>query len=1018
MAKNIVLLADQQEKHRQALKDILCNGYELLEADSVQKTIELMRHYGEQLAAVILDLTVTTDMDGYEVLKQWKEDRKIREIPIIVAADQEDACSEVESLRLGAWDFIHRPYDEAVIHFRVKNVIEHSELRILKQIQYMREHDELTGIYNKQMFLRKTREMLRAHPEETFAFVQFDIDQFHLVNQFYGMEEADRLLQFIADRLVYLAQEFTYFTYGRYRADVFGFCMPFHNQESVIKILERFQEEINQYKIDYVLVPSFGICIVDQTVEHIVIASDHANLAAKQCKGNYIKNYAFYDESINEQSVKEQKIINAMKKALAEEQFVLYIQPKYDLHTNRIDGGEVLVRWMVPGKGMVPPGEFIPVFERNGFIMKLDYYIWEHTCQMIRRWLDEGRKPFSVSVNISRVSLYNPQLAELIYELVKKYGIDPRLLQLELTESAYTSNPEVIRKTMSRLQEYGFCLLMDDFGSGYSSLNTLKDIVVNILKIDMRFLSDSQVPGRGENILASIVRMAKWLDMPVIAEGVEKESQVAFLRSIGCEFVQGYYFARPMPIDEYEHLAFDNFAFQKEESDGQENPDQLWDDSSQLELLFANMLQAVALFEYIPEEKMIDIIRVNNAYYDLFGYRDLDQAGNGIQNTVDESSRSAVLAAFKSVADSKKSAQCEFGYTNEKGTEKWIEMGLKYIRSVGKRNVIFATMTDITERKAIERELRRYRKAILASESKVETILIVDDMRMNRKILRGMFESEYNILEAADGKEALELAKENSSQIDLILLDVIMPVMDGREFLQRKQEDLSISNIPVVVITSDDSRQQQINALSMGANDYIVKPFIPEVVIRRVCNVLESQKWIGGVLQNAEEWTRREQHGYPTGLYNRNAAGQMIRHVLQGKGGLQALMLIELVNHKQIAERYGQDAQEHAIQDFADWLRRCFRKSDILARCDGNEFIVFAFNVSSQEFVEQRCKVLLQEMHLMIQNKIELECSVGIVVTTADKARPSFMELLGYADDALNKAKGRGKNQWYVYEGN
>lgn len=1020
MIKNIVLIVDHQEINRRAFTQILCNDYDLLEADSGETALRLMRQYARQLSAVILNLTVSGPPDGRQIVKEWQEDHNISMIPVIAAVEGRDGQSGI--LQTGVWDLVERPYHPDVVRFRVKNVIERSELRKLKQIKNIREYDELTGIYNKRMFLYKTNEMLRRYPEETFAFIHFDIYQFHLVNQFYGMSEADRLLRFIAKRLVCIAEDFKHFTYGRYRADVFCFCMPFQNEQTVLQIIEKIREDINNYQIEHVLVPVFGICVTDHKGEQIITVSDRANLAAKQCKGNYIQNYSFYDISMSEQIVKEQKIINTMKTALAQEQFVLYIQPKYDLHTNMVDGGEVLVRWLSPEKGMIPPGDFIPVFERNGFIMKLDYYIWEHTCQMIRRWLDEGREPFPVSVNISRVSLCDDALADVIMELVRKYRIEPRLLHLELTESAYTSNPKRIKKTMSQLQKYGFCILMDDFGSGYSSLNTLKDIVVDILKIDMKFLSDSEVPGRGENILASVVRMAKWLGMPVIAEGVERESQVAFLRSIGCEFVQGYYFAKPMPVEEYERLAFGNFVFHKEETDaGKNSADRLWDASSQMELLFHNMLQAVAIFEYAPVEKTIDTIRVNHAYYDLFGYSDLDQIGNGIQNAVDEPCRDAVFAAFETVAASARVARCEFCSTNDKGAEKWIEMSLKYVRSVGKRSVIFATMTDITDQKEIERELRRYRKAILSSEGKVETILIVDDMSMNRQILRIMFESEYNILEAADGREALDIVRKNASHIDLILLDVMMPVMDGREFLLHKKEDMDIAHIPVVIITSDDSRQQQINALSMGANDYVVKPFIPEVVIRRVCNVLESQKRVGEVLQNAEQTGALKRHDDLTGLYHRNLAGQMIPEALrqrEGLEGLQALLLIDIDNLKQINGRFGREAGDKCIQDFADRLKGCFRKSDILARYSGDEFIVFVVDVPSREAIEDKCSKLLAETRVTIQNEIELEFSIGIAIASAGNGQQSFMELIGHADDALNRAKCKGKNQWDIYEGN
>ncbi len=885
-----------------------------------------------------------------------------------------------------------------------------------------KEYDQLTGIYNQNKFLRKTADMLRCCRQEKFVFIRMDINQFYLVNQFYGMRKADSLLQYIALLLEELAQRYEHFTYARYYADVFCFCMPYESEAAVLQVLEEFREKMNGYKIEHVLVPAFGIYVIDHLVDNIISINDYANLASKQCKGNYINNYAFYDSSISERIVQEQKIINSMKSALEQEEYVLYIQPKYDLHTNQIDGGEVLVRWVVPNKGIMQPSKFIPLFEKNGFIMKLDYYVWEHACQIIRRWLDTGYQPYPISVNISRVSLYNPKLAESIIGLVEKYHISPQLLQLELTESACIQDPGAIKGTMHQLQEYGFCILMDDFGSGYSSLNALKDIAVDILKIDMKFLSDTDVPGRGENILASVMRMSKWLNMPVIAEGVEKESQAAFLRSIGCEFVQGYFFAKPMPVSEYEQLAFKTFAFHKNDTNGENNnKDQLWDVSSQLEILFSNMLQVVAIYEYKPGSQTVETMRVNNAYYDLFGYHDMEYIGNRIQTALDADSHESVIHAFEEAVSSKGVSRCEFFCTDEAGRELWVEMKLKYISTVGSNSVVFATMTDITDQKKIEHELRRYRKAIFASESQVETILIVDDIQMNRQMLRGMFESEYNILEAADGKEALDIVKKNSGQINLILLDVIMPVMDGRKFLEHKKEDAAIAGIPVVVITSDDSPQQQINALSLGANDYVVKPFIPEVVIRRVCNVMESQKRMGEVLQQTKSDEVQEQHDYLTGLYNRNSAGNLIREAMQQPEGLQALLLIDIDNFRQVNERFGRSTGDQAIRDFAASLRKYFRKGDILARYGGDEFIVFVVDVPSREFIEKKCDALIQDMNLFVQKEnhrdMKLACSIGVAFASGSSGKDSFMELIGCADKALNEAKNRGRNQCFVYEG-
>ncbi len=895
------------------------------------------------------------------------------------------------------------------IQVRVKRI-----LGQYKNGENIRDYDELTGLYNKNMFLRIVKGMLSSHEKEQFVFIRMDINQFQLLNQLYGFEEGDKLLKYIAGILMEKVRQVPYFTCGRYRADVFCVCMRYKSEEDVLEFIDGMSAQVNEYPLSHVIVPVFGIYVIEDNGGSVDAISDKANFAAKRCKGNYIQNYAFYDASMSAQLLREQKIINSMQTALDEEQFVLYIQPKYDLHTNMVDGGEVLVRWMVPGQGMVPPGDFIPVFERNGFIMKLDYYVWEHACQTIRRWLDEGKNPYPISVNISRVSLYNPKLAQLIHDLVEKYQISPSLLQLELTESAYTTNPSAIKDAMKQLQEYGFCILMDDFGSGYSSLNTLKDISVDILKIDMKFLSDSDLPGRSENILASVVRMAKWLDMPVIAEGVEKESQVAFLRSIGCEFVQGYYFAKPMPIEEYEYLAFNDFSFHKEETDGTYNDaNRLWDVSSQMEILFSNMLQAVAIYEYVLGKEVIEAIRVNNAFYDLFGYHGMDRVNGGLLDAVARNHRETILNAFEAASRTKGMAQCEFHYIQDSRKEIWVDMKLKYVNSVGGRSVIFAVMSDITDQKEIERELRGYRKAILSSESKVETLLIVDDMEMNRQLLRSMFESEYNILEACNGLEALEIARKNCHHIDLILLDVMMPVMNGKEFLKQKNEDTSISGIPVVIITSDDSAQQQVNALSMGANDYVVKPFIPEVVIRRVCNVLESQKHVGEVLQQTEE-DSQDRHDSLTGLYSKNTAGKMIQVALQNTSGLQALLMVDIDNFTAINDQYGTEAGDKLITDLADQLRNSFRKSDILARYGGDEFIIFLIDVPSREFIKKKCDALLQKVH----GEMALECSIGVSVIASGSGQDNFMTLISQADQALYEAKHKGKNQWCMYEEN
>lgn len=281
---------------------------------------------------------------------------------------------------------------------------------------------------------------------------------------------------------------------------------------------------------------------------------EYATLASKECKFNIVNHFAYYNEEMSKKAQQNQWILAEMQNALDTNQFEIYLQPKYDLSTEQPIGAEALIRWHHPTRGLVSPGVFIPVFEKNGFIVKLDYFVWESAAKLLSTWLKEGKKPYPISVNLSRVNLYNPNLAHILEDLTKRYNVPNELLQIEITESAYMENPELMTKFVSQLQEKGFVILMDDFGSGYSSLNTLKDININILKIDMKFLSNNLNDERSKIILKSVFELANDLKTPIVMEGVETLKQVDFLRKIGCRCVQGYYYSKPIPVVDYEQL--------------------------------------------------------------------------------------------------------------------------------------------------------------------------------------------------------------------------------------------------------------------------------------------------------------------------------------------------------------------------------------------------------------------------------------------------------------------------------
>ena len=688
-SRDKVLIVDDSELDRIALKKMLKDAYEIVEAVDGAGALRILESQKEfdAISAIILDL-VMPQMDGFDFLREYRKVDSYRRIPVIVASVERDVKTEKACLALGARDFIGKPYDPQIVRFRVENAVRSSEQQLSRELRYRADYDMLTGIYNKTHFFEATRVLLKRHPEETYAFLRLDIEKFQLVNSFFGSSNGDGLLQYIAKEIRKFAGDTEQIAYGRIEADIFGICMPYRGEEAMLELVRYMRMRLGQYQLAFDVVPAIGIYVIRERDLSIDAMYDRANLAAKQCKGNYIENYAFYVDEMREDIVREQQIVNHMRHALDEEEFVLYLQPKYSLQDNRICGAEVLVRWAKPEGGMISPGEFIPIFERNGFITKLDYYVWEKTCKLLAGWIAEGKKPSPVSVNISRVSLYNPRLVEAICGLTDRYHIPRELLELELTESAYTTNPKAIKETMERLQKEGFSILMDDFGSGYSSLNVLKDIAVDVLKIDMKFLSDTDQEGRSQNILASVVRMAKWLNLPVIAEGVERREQVDFLHSVGCEYVQGFYFARPMPVSDYEKLVSEKKdelqeKYQKDEI----GRDMLWNATSQMGSVFSGMMEPAVIYEYEKEQNRIDTLRVNNAYYDMFGYEDINSSGGLVmEKQLSDESRKILIDTFEDIAKVEGDRDLRICALQRADARSGVHLKLKYITSVGEKH--------------------------------------------------------------------------------------------------------------------------------------------------------------------------------------------------------------------------------------------------------------------------------------------------------------------------------------------
>lgn len=430
-----------------------------------------------------------------------------------------------------------------------------SATRSVLALKYRAEFDLLTDLYNMHTFYSQAAQAVHAYPERRYSIISMDIDRFKVINDLYGLKEGDKLLITIAD-LLREKMAGTNSVYGRLGGDVFCLCVDY-SRERILALIKELTDSLADYPLPYKIVPSFGICEVDNIDTPINVLCDWANLALKTIKGNYLNSYAFYDGKLRERILEEKKIENQMHDALLQGQFVLYLQPKVHIPTSRIIGSEGLVRWAHPTEGLMPPNRFIPLFEKNSFIIRLDEYIWEQACITLRRWIDHGLTPTPISVNMSRMHIHDPRLCEKLLDLIRRYELPPHLLELELTESAFLENESGLFESMKVLQGFGFQFSMDDFGSGYSSLNMLKSMPMDFIKIDRGFLNEVVTTERGKTVIRFSISLAREMSIKVIAEGVETEEQAAFLLQAGCTYAQGYFYSRPLTIPQFEALAFE-----------------------------------------------------------------------------------------------------------------------------------------------------------------------------------------------------------------------------------------------------------------------------------------------------------------------------------------------------------------------------------------------------------------------------------------------------------------------------
>ncbi|MDD4082565.1 MAG: EAL domain-containing protein [Sphaerochaetaceae bacterium] len=541
-----ILIVDDNQINREILKRILSKEYKTIEAANGQIALDFLKEDKNKLSAVLLDINMPI-MNGNEFLEEYKKNTSIKRLPIIVLTQKEGVESEVEALSLGATDFLTKPYNPRIILHRLRSLIALQEASSKVSVL---ELDSLTGLYSKIVFVERTKLILQKYKDKKFKILLFDFENFKLINDLFGIQAGDKILKEFAECLKSVKVD-TINLIGRLVGNQF---VVFTELENISFILRKWLEDfIDRYSDKIKIHIRIGCYIIEDTTIPIEVMCSYARSAADMNRGKFENKVCFYDEYIRNKMLEEQMVLNEMETAIEKEQFVVYYQPKYNLFDNTLFGAEALVRWVHPTKGLMYPGQFIPIFEKNGFITNLDIYVWEKTCQDLKRLEDKLPSGFSFSVNVSRVDIYNPNLINILIGLIKKYNIKIENLHLEITESAYMDDSERLIGVVTKLRDLGFIIEMDDFGSGYSSLNMLIQVPVDIIKLDMFFLSKKSDQKKKNQILKFILNLARGMDLKVIAEGIETEEDKTTLMGLGCSLGQGFLLDRPLQIMDFEN---------------------------------------------------------------------------------------------------------------------------------------------------------------------------------------------------------------------------------------------------------------------------------------------------------------------------------------------------------------------------------------------------------------------------------------------------------------------------------
>ncbi len=540
-SKRRILIVAGDPSRQRFLSEALHEQYDVVYTQTGAQALEIIYESKDLMALVLLDFALPDGM-GKDILKQVCEDPLLKRVSVI--AMSRDRQDEVYALNNGAMDFILKPCDlTGVVLARVRHVIELTENR---NIIRSTERDQLTGLYNKDFFFNYASQYDVYHQDMDMDAMVVNISHFHMINERHGKAYGDDVLRRVGHKLQDSVSNEGGIVCRRDSDTFLIYCPHRGNYGDILKDATDGMD--SRVRLRMGVYPN-----VDKSLD-IERRFDRAKLASDTVRDSFTKNVALYDEQMHRSEIYTEQLLEDFPTAIAEKQFVVHYQPKFAIQATMpvLNSAEALVRWNHPRFGMVSPANFIPLFESNGLIRQLDSYVWREVAAQMRDWKDRLGICVPVSVNVSRVDIFDYDLVDHMKGLIREFDLSPEEFLLEITESAYTQDSAQIISTVKALREAGFHIEIDDFGSGYSSLNMISTLPMDALKLDMEFMHNAFKERKNTKMLDAVIDIAYSLDVPTIAEGVETAEQMFALKAMGCDIVQGYYFSRPLPPEEFE----------------------------------------------------------------------------------------------------------------------------------------------------------------------------------------------------------------------------------------------------------------------------------------------------------------------------------------------------------------------------------------------------------------------------------------------------------------------------------